>query len=221
MAFVDQDRSREKLLSGIASATLVGVVGYALVTGLAINVIRDAGKQVILHEWKADVPPPPPPIPRTPETTPKTSHPVFAEKPIVPPLSPVPRQIETSDGPSPPIPQIFTRIDPTPSLPPLTASRAIDARPKGSPGEWVTTDDYPASALRNGQQGRAGFRLDVGTDGRPSACTITQTSGSSDLDQATCRNLMRRAHFNAARDAAGTPVPSSYSNSVVWRLPQE
>jgi hypothetical protein len=39
MAFVDQDRSREKLLSGIVSATLVGVMGYALVTGLAINVI--------------------------------------------------------------------------------------------------------------------------------------------------------------------------------------
>lgn len=220
MAFVDQDRSREKLLSGIASATLVGVVGYTLITGLAINVIRDAGKQVILHEWKADVPPPPPPIPRTPETTPKTSHPVFAEKPIVPPLSPVPRQIETSDISLPPVPQPPAGIDP-PLQSTATPSKAIDARPKGSPGEWVTTDDYPASALRNGQQGRAGFRLDVGTDGRPSACTITQTSGSSDLDQATCRNLMRRAHFNAARDAAGTPVPSSYSNSVVWSLPQE
>ncbi len=221
MAFVDQGRSREKLLSGIVSATLVGVMGYALVTGLAINVIRDAGKQVILHEWKADLPPPPAPIPRKLERTLKTSQPILAEKPFVPPLQPVPRQAETIDISLLPIPQPPAGIGPAPLQPTATLSKAVDARPKGSPGEWVTTDDYPASALRNGQQGRAGFRLDIGTDGRPSACTITQTSGSSDLDQATCRNLMRRARFNAARDLAGTPIPSSYSNSVVWRLPQE
>jgi protein TonB len=151
----------------------------------------------------------------------KTNQPILAEKPFVPLLQAVPRQTETTDIPLPPMPPSPAGIGPAPLQPTATLGKAVDARPKGSPGGWVATDDYPASALRNGQQGRAGFRLDVGPDGRPSACTITQTSGSSDLDRATCRNLMRRAQFNAARDLAGTPVPSSYSNSVVWRLPQE
>jgi protein TonB len=221
MAFVDQDRSREKLLSGLASVTLVGVVGYALVTGLAINVIRTMGHQVIVQEWPADVPPPPPPIHRTPEKAPKVSHPVFVEKPFVPPLTPTQDRLETTVTLPPPTLSTVGPMGSAQSVPSLPSGKAVDARPKGNPAEWVTTDDYPATALRNGQQGRTSFRLDIGTDGRPTACSIVQSSGSSDLDQAACRTLMRRAHFNAARDDAGAPVPSTYANNVLWRLPRD
>lgn len=221
MAFVDQDRSREKLLSGIASATLVGLVGYAMVTGLAINVIRDAGKQVILHEWKADMPPPPPPEHQAIDKSPKVTHPVYVEKTIVPPLMPTKQQVAVTEKSIPPVSPDMLKLDPTPSLPSLQPDKTVGVSPKSNPNEWVTTDDYPASALRVGLQGRTSFRLDVGSDGHPAACSITQTSGSVDLDQATCRNLMRRARFRAATDAAGAPISSSYSSSVLWRLPRD
>lgn len=218
MAFVDQDRSREKLLSGIASVTLVGVMGYAMVTGLAINIIRDAGKQVFLHEWKAEMPPPPPPEHKAIDKSPKIAHPVYVAKSIVPPLAPKTPQIAVSDTPIPPD---TLKLELPPSLPPLQPDKTAGVTPRTNPNEWVTADDYPASALRIGAQGRTSFRLNVGTDGRPTACSITQSSGSTELDQAACRNLMQRARFKTATDAAGAPTPSSYSSSVVWRLPRD
>jgi protein TonB len=156
-----------------------------------------------------------------PEKAPPASHPVFIEKPLVPPLTPTQNTLETTVTLPP---QNLSTIGPagsTQSVPPLQPSKAVDARPKGNPAEWVTTDDYPAAALRNSQQGRTSFRLDIGADGRPTGCSIVQSSGSSDLDQAACRTLMHRAHFNAARDAAGMPVPSTYANNVLWRLPRD
>jgi protein TonB len=85
----------------------------------------------------------------------------------------------------------------------------------------VTTDDYPPSALRAGQQGRTSFRLEVGTDGRATACSITQSSGWPELDQTTCRILMHKARFTAALDAGGKPTTAFYANSVLWQIPKD
>ena len=37
--------------------------------------------------------------------------------------------------------------------------------PVGDPATWVTPEDYPSEALRNGQQGIVGFRADVDRQG--------------------------------------------------------
>lgn len=87
---------------------------------------------------------------------------------------------------------------------------------KGNPALWVTTNDYPAQAIQQGMAGKVGFKLVVDRDGRASACTITQSSGWSTLDQATCALVMRRARFDPALDGLGEPTTGEYNNFITW-----
>jgi protein TonB len=93
------------------------------------------------------------------------------------------------------------------------------ASPRGSPASWISADDYPSRPLRNGVEGQSGYRLVVGSDGRVSACEITSSSGSSELDRETCRLITRRAHFEPATDASGANVVGTYSGTVRWEIP--
>jgi TonB family protein len=99
------------------------------------------------------------------------------------------------------------------------ASVNTPPRPLGSPGDWVTDHDYPANALRNNIVGTSGFRLTISLDGTVSSCSITQTSGSAELDTATCTLVSQRARFEPSRDEEGQPVVSNYSNRVRWVIP--
>ncbi len=82
----------------------------------------------------------------------------------------------------------------------------------------LSSDDYPAAALRNGESGDVDFELAVGKDGRAGACTITGSSGSSSLDSATCRLMMRRAVFDPARDRRGRPLARRFKGRISWRI---
>jgi len=50
-------------------------------------------------------------------------------------------------------------------------------------------------------------------------CTVTSSSGSPDLDAATCTNVTRRARFKPALEN-GQPVQSTYSNRIRWVIPE-
>ncbi len=95
------------------------------------------------------------------------------------------------------------------------------AIPMNSPGSWVSTVDYPSQAIRQEREGTSGFVLTVGTDGSVTSCSITVTSGSPDLDDATCSNIARRARFYPATDKKGRAIAASYANRVTWRIPQD
>lgn len=121
------------------------------------------------------------------------------EKPVIFPAKPVERTV-----PIPTVPKFSTRPDPV---------------PKGNPGNWANTNDYPAIALRQQIEGTTGFRVTVGPDGRVADCMIVSSSGSSDLDSATCNNVRRRALFEPALDVNGVPTTGRYSNRVRWQIP--
>lgn len=91
--------------------------------------------------------------------------------------------------------------------------------PRGNPGNWATTNDYPSVALQKQVEGTTGFRVNVGPDGRVSDCVITASSGSPELDLATCTNVRRRARFEPALDANGSPTTGKYANRVRWQIP--
>lgn len=84
---------------------------------------------------------------------------------------------------------------------------------------WIRDGDYPAEALRKGEQGATGYRLDVDARGCVTGCTIVHPSGIPALDEATCPLLMRRARFRPAIDVNGAPIASTYSNVNWWLLP--
>ena len=105
----------------------------------------------------------------------------------------------------------------TPGFLPPSAS----PRPKGPPGAWATTNDYPSRALSQEREGTTEYRIVVGIDGKASNCTIITSSGHIDLDQATCSNVIRRARFNAATDETGNPIEASWEGKLNWRIPKE
>ncbi|HEX8307891.1 MAG TPA: energy transducer TonB [Allosphingosinicella sp.] len=110
-----------------------------------------------------------------------------------------------------------------PPPPPPPARRRGEARPARAQmtlAQLFSSDDYPASAIRAGEQGAVGFRLDVGKDGRVAACTVTASSGSTALDSNTCRLLSARARFSPALDRKGRATTDAVNGRIVWRLPQ-
>lgn len=98
---------------------------------------------------------------------------------------------------------------------------AASARAKANLASLFSDEDYPAAAIRNREQGPVAFSLSVGADGRPTACSVTGSSGSAILDSTTCRLLMMRARFEPARDAGGRPTTDTVSGRIVWRLPDD
>lgn len=106
------------------------------------------------------------------------------------------------------------------AAPAHAATASAPPVPKGNPGLWVTTEDYPPSALREEAEGVVRFTLDVDATGVPLNCSVTQSSGRADLDDATCQLIAERARFEPARDSHGMPIAGTYANTVRWQIPQ-
>lgn len=121
--------------------------------------------------------------------------------------------------PPPPAPIAMPPVAPPPP-PSAPRGKERSAAPTGSPGEWVTTNDYPLGALRAEAQGTTAFKLTIATNGRVSACTITVSSGSPELDETTCRLVTQRAVFSPALNRKGKAVEGSYSSRIRWVIPQ-
>ncbi|MDF8334128.1 TonB family protein [Novosphingobium cyanobacteriorum] len=92
--------------------------------------------------------------------------------------------------------------------------------PASNPGFWVTTEDYPARALREEREGVVRFALTVSAEGTPTGCEIVQSTGSPDLDTQSCALIMERARFTPATDKKGRPVEGTYRSSVRWVIPR-
>ena len=218
MAYADQQMSGNKVTALIIVAILHVLVGYALVTGLAYEAykkVKDVTAAVNIKEEKPpEEPPPPPPKQDTPPP------PIVAPPPPISFNAPA-SQIETVTTPPPvALPPAPVAV-PAPPPPPAPRFQPTAARPKGNPGNWATTNDYPSRALREEREGTTGFRLTVGPDGKVVDCTVTRSSGSSDLDEAACSNIRRRARFDPAKDGDGNPTTGSYSSSVRWVIPKD
>ncbi|MGN7931912.1 energy transducer TonB [Sphingopyxis sp. 22461] len=90
------------------------------------------------------------------------------------------------------------------------------AEPIGNAGRWMTFDDYPSRAMREGREGAVGFKLSVDAEGRPSACEITMSSGHADLDAETCTLVTRRARFKPSPGSR----PRYFESRVTWSIPR-
>ena len=88
------------------------------------------------------------------------------------------------------------------------------AEPKGNPGNWVVTSDYPKDMLRKGYSASVNFRLSVDAAGRPTQCHVQQVIGDEVFAEKSCEALMRRARFRPALGADGTPIASFFRSTV-------
>jgi len=198
-------------------------IGYALITGLAYSAAKKLVERVTTVD--IDEPPPPeeepPPPPPEPDTAPPP--PVAPPPPINVSTAPPPIQVQTNiPPPAPPariIPPAAPPAPPPPPPPPPAPSQARPAQPEGQ-NRWAARiqENYPSRAIRDEIEGRVGVSVSVGPDGRVSACSVSNSSGSSILDTAACEGMQRYARFNPALDAAGNPTTGNYSTTIVYQL---
>ncbi len=217
MAYADQDgMSTNRLVSVIIVILLHAFLGYALVTGLAYDAVQTIKEKMTVVDVKEEEPPEEEEPPPEPEK--QIEPPVVSPPPLVKTVTPPPT-VRTVDTPPPAAPIVPTAAPPAPPPPPAPTGPTAGAQPRGNPGNWANTNDYPSRALQQEREGTTGFRVTVGTDGRVIDCTITSSSGHPDLDAATCTNVKRRARFTPATQN-GTPVQGTYSNRVRWQIPK-
>jgi protein TonB len=209
--------SGNRIAAFVVVALLHLALGYALVTGLAYEGMKQIAKKLTTveikkEEKKEEKKPPPPKKDVAPP-------PIVAPPPKVN-INVAPPPVETVVTPPPAPPPIIV-APPAPVAPPPPRIQPKAATPRGNPGNWATTNDYPSRALREEREGVTGFRVSVGPDGRVTSCDVTSSSGSSDLDEATCANVTRRARFNPATDGEGQPTTGSYTGRIRWVIPEE
>ena len=220
MAYVQTPSSHRRTLTIGAVATLHVALGYALVTGFAATIFERVDILVPTRSWKDD-PPPPSPEPGVEPSQAADSHPLTAPKAKIE-LGPNDNSATTFDLYPQPQPTGLATAEAGPLPPEPVPSASFTPRgatPVGSPGKWATASDYPAAALREEREGVARFRVTIGADGRVRNCEILASSGSSDLDRATCANVARRARFKPATDDTGATVSGSYTSAVKWEIP--
>ncbi|RGP40885.1 hypothetical protein BPTFM16_01178 [Altererythrobacter insulae] len=222
MAFVDQTSLRERS-AGMAGAIIMpAALGAIFISGLAVkDIILPPAPPEDIDTFDVKVIPPPPPDevvepkpqpdmvsapPRAPETPFDFPEPTLTVEPIKD-LPPVGGEV---------IPLALPPVDAGPAMPSFTPKVAT---PRNDPGRWVTTSDYRTSWINREWTGTARFALEISPSGRVTNCEITRSTGHGALDAATCKLIAKRARFNAATDANGASVASTYSNAISWELP--
>jgi len=219
MSYVEQTGRRNPA----AVAVAVGVhlaIGYALLSGLAYQIIRLPPKPTTIDLLPVD------------QVPPERQHPVpqAQHRPISDP-QPQPRTRPDEDYKLPPLIPMAGPGDGAaggggggtqevqPEPPKLNLTRDVIAGADRT--RWITTEDYPSTALRQNLQGVVVVSAMIGTDGKVRSCVVTQSSGSQLLDDTTCRLYTKRAHFTPARDADGNPTTAQHSDRFRWQIPNE
>jgi protein TonB len=216
MAYADQTMSTRKAVSIGLVVALHAALGYAFITGLAYNVIKKAAQDLKVVDVQEAPPPPeqkppPPPPEQKFEPPPIVAPPPLVQTPtIAPPIVSVPQ---------PPPVVITPTAPPAPPPPPApVVSKAAGA--KGDPAQWVTSDDYPPSALREEREGVTKVTWQINEQGRIENCSVTASSGSPDLDETACRVLTRRGRYSPAMDQSGKPMRTTQSRTIRWQIPK-
>lgn len=120
------------------------------------------------------------------------------------------------------LPAELTPVEPRPTTP--TAGPAVAPKPNLARLRDMLSRDYPASAMRKGQEGAVTVSMCMSVDGRASDVQVVKSSGVDALDQATV-NGMAKLRFEPANDGNGKPVAwcppvyKPYVFTVVWKLP--
>ncbi|WP_022686754.1 energy transducer TonB [Sphingomonas phyllosphaerae] len=222
MAYAARMDNSRRLTTIAGVAAIHGLLGYVFISGMAASFVHKMVDPFTVTNIPIETPPPPltPKPPTLEKVTPQQTT-------VAPPLTAVVPIITTHTVdpvvvvPPPPMTGTFGNgvVTVDPPVAPEAASKAAGVLARGDRNQWITTDDYPPSALRGEEQGVVGIALRIAADGRIDSCTVTASSGHVALDQATCRLYQRRARFTPARDDAGTPVAGTFTDRVRWQLP--
>lgn len=145
-----------------------------------------------------------------PETTQPEEQPQVKIKPEI-------EQPVAVDQPPPEL-QVEEAVTPPSDVPiPASANAIAGSQQQGAPAKDLKTSNrvdptYPPASRRAGEQGTVRLKVLVDTNGRPSNVEVTQSSGSTRLDQAAI-DAVRKWRFEAATD--GTKKIQAYTQVAV------
>lgn len=224
---------RAKALVGVAVVHVI--LGAVILTGLSVHNIHQVAESLKTFDITERPPPPPflpPPQPKTDRAKDlkgaagKKAEPtaIVAPKPAIvvrakPPLVAAPIAGEGN----------------APSAGAVTAGTGTGAGGTGTGRGGGGTDDFsgftPARLVRNLNRsdyrdltggrlpfGRAMAALQIDTDGMPTNCRVTRSSGDPYVDGGLCPIIYRRLRFRPALDADGRPIPYRLNYVANWSL---
>jgi protein TonB len=227
--------------SALGVAVLHGLLGYALIAGFGVEVVRLAGDELKIFDVR--IPPPPPTVDTKPARASRRPEGAASPENLQSKASPVaaPKPKIEYKRPS------EVAAAPTPASGSDSSSGAAD-RPgpgQGSGGSGAGTgsgrgggdgggggggsrsrlisgrildSDYPRSASRARAGGTVTVAFIVQTDGHVSGCRIMKSSGNAELDSTTCALIERRFRYEPARNADGKSVRSATGWRQSWWL---
>ncbi len=236
---VTQGRDHDRLTAAIGVATLHGLLGYALIAALGIEIPTRVRDDLKLFEIRPESPPLP--------TEKPVSHRARSDKPKAaaakPNLKSKPSEVVVRP------PEVRLVVPPPVVAPasglggdPFAGAAAVPGPGTGSGGEeagagndgegkgdddftpprWlrgqIKDSDYPRGAGEVGIGRTITVRFNVEPDGKVSECTVIESSGNPILDDATCRSIERRYRYEPSRDAQGTAVPSAVVEDHIWAI---
>lgn len=234
--------NNDRLKSAFGVAAIHAAIGYALITGLGFEIVRDAGQALKVFDVASE-PPPPPPIEEAVPAKVVTNAEEGAAAP--PGLKAQPTPVV---APPPavrlnaPSPVLVAPVPGTGAAPSAGASD-IDGPGTGAGGEGdgtgsggsgdgtggggavtgsrllggrIVNADYPDAAGDAGAEGTVEVWFDVGPDGRVGGCRVRKSSGNADLDATTCRLVTQRFRYEPARNARGEAVADVAGWSQDW-----
>lgn len=89
------------------------------------------------------------------------------------------------------------------------------AMPIGSPGAWMTDDDYRLVTQGRGDSD-AELIFDIGAEGRVTSCAFAPR-GNAETAKRTCQLLAQRARFRPPVGAHGEPLATQGTITMLWR----
>ena len=85
--------------------------------------------------------------------------------------------------------------------------------------QQVVQSLYPARARAAGEQGIVGFKVRLDSQGQPTECQITQSSGFPRLDDETCALIVLRTQFSKPGDVSRSSAGNYHEGRINWTLP--
>jgi protein TonB len=229
-------RPRERAYALAAVVLVQAVLGFALLSGLRVQIPRttDLVQRLIEIALPRPPPPPPPPPPRVePRKAHRTSSAPKAE----------PKPLGGSPGPQPAHapPSVTPVVAVRPTVAPSgggsgtgpaigggagggTGGQGYGADEGGSESELISGEfrfsDYPPDLGRAGIGGRVTATFTVQVNGRATGCRVARSSGVPQLDSLTCRIIEQRFRFRPATDRFGRPIPDEADMDQDWIPPR-
>jgi protein TonB len=210
MDYAQQQRNPLKHLIGFTVVVIFHIIlGYALVNGLArqmVEVIKKPFETQIIKEKK---PPPPPEAPPPPPPKVVVPPPPFIPPPevniAVAPSGPTITQVTQSKPP--PTPPVIAKPAPRPSATKASLDR----------GTCASNDPkYPPASIRNEETGSLTLHMAIDEKGNPLSVAVSKSSGHSRLDEAA-KSWIMTCHFKPVT-VDGKGVPSTADQVYTFTL---